>query len=305
MPSPRVLRIARVGLTVADLSAMRAFYEAGLGFTSVSEETRAGPAFGALTGLEGASARAAVLQLSGVEIELLAFDPPGRPYPQLRAANDPWFQHFAVAVADMPAAYATLSEQAQAPISDGGPQLLPPSTGSVTAYKFRDPEGRPLELSYNPAETQAPLPGSPFLRVDHSAIAVRDLEAGVAFYTGVLGMRVEARLLNTGPTQARLDGLPDPQVDIVVLTPDPPVVEGRSGPHLELLHYRTPVSPAAPIAPQPNDLAATRLVLQVDDLDGMIARARETGAKVVSRAFVDRRALIRDPDRHLLELVQG
>ena len=35
-----------------------------------------------------------------------------------------------------------------------GPQLLPPSTGSVTAFKVRDPDGHPLELSYNPARVE-------------------------------------------------------------------------------------------------------------------------------------------------------
>ncbi|ODR96565.1 hypothetical protein AUC70_14945 [Methyloceanibacter stevinii] len=31
-------------------------------------------------------------------------------------------------------------------VTAGAPVLLPPNTGSVTAFKFRDPEGHPLEL---------------------------------------------------------------------------------------------------------------------------------------------------------------
>ena len=36
------------------------------------------------------------------------------------------------------------------PISEGGPQLLPPSNGAVRAFKFRDPDGHPLELIWFP-----------------------------------------------------------------------------------------------------------------------------------------------------------
>ena len=32
------------------------------------------------------------------------------------------------------------------PISTSGPQLLPAASGGVSAFKFRDPEGHPLEL---------------------------------------------------------------------------------------------------------------------------------------------------------------
>jgi catechol 2,3-dioxygenase-like lactoylglutathione lyase family enzyme len=82
---------------------------------------------------------------------------------------------------------------------------------------------------------------------------VRDLEASIAFYIG-LGFRCDARLLNAGAAQADLDGLNDPVVDIaVLLTPEP-------GPHIELLHYRTPVGPP-PVLGGADDIAATSIVM--------------------------------------------
>jgi catechol 2,3-dioxygenase-like lactoylglutathione lyase family enzyme len=255
-----VLRIARIALNVADLDAACAFYTGALGF----RRDTAG------------SADAAVLRLGEQILELRLAS--GRPYPEPCEANDHGFQHFAIAVSDMDRAYRRLSQYAQQPISRGGPQLLPPSTGSVTAYKFRDPEGHPLELSY--------IPGSPWLAqargdepclgIDHSALAVADLDASKAFYRDVLGFLPMGDGLNHGPEQDRLDGLDGVKLDIASLQP------ADGGPHFELLHYRSPrPSPAsAPLAP--DDIAATRLILQVMEPQGV------------------RR--LQDPDGHWLEL---
>ncbi len=253
-----MVQIERIELVVGDLAAAQRFYVEALGFDTLDREAG---------GRENGVKRAR-LRLGTTRLDLLAFDTPGAPYPVPRAANDPWFQHFAIAVSDMTAAYAHLSQYPHEPISTGGPQLLPPGTGSVTAYKFRDPDGHPLELSFNPAADLSAA--APFAAIDHSAIAVVDLEASIAFYTG-LGFRVAERLVNTGPEQERLDALADVVLDIVVLT-------CQAGPHLELLHYRRPL-PGTVLAVAPADIAATRLV------------ASETYGG----------GLQRDPDGHWLE----
>lgn len=264
---PTEVRISRIGLVVADLERAVEFYRAGLGFALDRPPARDG----------GVEATVASLSLGGVELRLTQFDRPGAPYPATCAASDPWFQHFAIRVADMDAAYAHLSRTSQRPISTGGPQLLPPSTGSVTAYKFRDPDGHPLELSFVPGATSRTGP-SPFVAIDHSAIAVADVEASIAFYAR-LGFVVAERLRNEGPTQWRLDGLEGALVDIVVLRPS------GGGPHLELLHYRAPApAPALPIGP--HDVAATRLLLD---------RASFSGGEGALRSE-------RDPDGHRIEI---
>ena len=299
--SSSIQAIARIGLIVSDLEQACAFYRDALGFRVRSERGWTRDDVEVLTGLEGSSARVAVLSLGGQLIELAAFAPAGAPYPTPRAANDPFFQHFAIAVCDMDAAFARLSSSPQAPISRGGPQRLPPSTGSVTAYKFRDPDGHPLELSYIPGSAwTAPDREGPFVGVDHSALAVADLDASIAFYTGILGFRLVGRGLNQGPEQDRLDGLDGVVLDIVSLQP------GDAGAHIELLHYRSPTSELPASRPAPDAIGATRLILQAHSLDELVDRLRRAGAPLVSSGVVTsgdgRRVLVRDPDGHLLEL---
>ena len=61
--------------------------------------------------------------------------------------------------------------------------------------------------------------------------------------------------MNTGPTQACIDGLDPVTVDVVPLRP------AKTTPHLELLGYRTPKGRSCgPVAL--NDSAATRIVWQ-------------------------------------------
>ena len=252
----KVLRITRITLPVHDLQATTAFYTGALGFAAQS----AGPG-------------ATMLKLGEDEIELLEA-PRAAAYPWPRAANDPWFQHFAIAVSDMDAAYQRLSRFAFEPITWRGPQLLPPHTGSVTAYKFRDPDGHPIELSYAPGSHWSKSAGTAsravHLGIDHTALAASDLEASLAFYTG-LGFRIGERSLNQGPEQARLDGLADAMVEIVTLFARDP------GPHIELLCYRAP-APAPLRTISAGDIAATLTTIETGgELSANVGRADPNG----------------------------
>ena len=280
-----VPRIARIALNVADLEAACAFYTGALGFRRT---TAAG---------SDPSAEAAILRLGSQALELRVCG--GRPYPEPRAANDPWFQHFAIAVSDMDRAYQRLSGYAQQPISRGGPQWLPPSTGSVTAYKFRDPDGHPLELSYIPGSAWLAQPrcedDEPCLGIDHSGLAVGDLADSIAFYSDVLGFSPAGEGLNHGPEQDRLDGLDHARVDIASLN-------GAEGPHIELLHYRSP-QPALTSRPVGHDdIAATRLILSVADMRDIERKLEAARISSTAIGAAQQRRLIRDPNGHWLEL---
>lgn len=277
---PRALCLTRITLRVADLGAAVTFYRHTLGFALSS----GGPA-----------EDRAVLRLGGGELALARAQAGASPYPEPRAANDPWFQHFAVAVSDMDAAFARVLLSRAEPISRGGPQRLPPNTGSVTACKFRDPDGHPIELSHDPRRNGSPAEVSaaaPFLAIDHTALAVGDLEAALDFYTSVLGLTLSGRSLNQGPEQDRLDGLQGAKADVVALATTAP------GPHLELLRYRSP--PAQP--PREiglEDLAATRTTFEVEDL-GRVTEALD--ARRWRWRAVGSGLATRDPDGHRLEL---
>lgn len=304
-----VCEFLHVSITVADLQNIQAFCADGLGFEHGEEVLVDDPAWAQVLGLDAiARMRAARMRFGSQTVEFVAFDPPGRPYPEGRAANDPWFQHVAIVVEDIQATYPRLRSAAATSISIGGPQRLPPNTGGVSAYKFRDPEGHPLEfLSLPPGVGDARWHGGARadpLGWDHSAIAVGDAESSIAFYSELLGLRVGERTLNTGIEQDRLDGLDGVVVDVVGLAPaEVPT------PHLELLHYRQPPGREAGDAVQANDIASTRQVYRVDDLDGLVGRLNTASTSFVSPGIValqdgHRAAAIRDPDGHMIVLLQ-
>ena len=146
MALPSIKRIAKLALVTADLAAAEAFLIETFDCELI-EHTDADDAYATLLGLPQTQVRKALLALGEQQIELLAFDPSGRAYPTGSTSSDLWFQHFAIIVSDMAAAMKRLQQSSRfAPISEGGVQHLPPDSGSVSAFKFRDAEGHPLEF---------------------------------------------------------------------------------------------------------------------------------------------------------------
>lgn len=274
-----ILRISRV---VADLARAESFYRDALGFCAVAKGAVDATTLKAFE-LPDAVAEESVMRLGAQEIALVQFAAQGPPYPPHSRSDDLWFQHLALVVHDMDAAHAHLSSfHGWQPISAGGPQLLPPSNGAVRAFKFRDPDGHPLELLWLPAGRGRPIwhetvSDTPFLGIDHSALAVASTRRSLRFYEA-LGFRENDRSLNRGPAQGRLDGLPGVRVRVTGLRPASAI-----GPGLELLAYRPLGRPAEP---SPLDSRVTDWVtLAVRPAQGMLPRA------------------VQDPDRHRLLLV--
>ena len=261
-------RIAGFGLTSADAARLTEFYVTAFGARLVSVEH---PRH--------------TLTLGSELVEILQFDTPGRPYPNPLVPYDTAFQHFAVVVRDMDLALSELQRAAGwRPISIGGPQTLPQQSGGVTAFKFQDPDGHPLELLAFPEDGaprhwQERASDGIFLGIDHSAISVRDTAISTEFYRS-FGFEVTNRTFNRGEAQANLDGIPNPQVEVTALSLD------ASTPHLELLCYLSEAHPPRQVLSS-NDLAATRIVLAIDGRNG------DTEGK---------QQLLLDPDGHHLLL---
>jgi catechol 2,3-dioxygenase-like lactoylglutathione lyase family enzyme len=254
-----IRRLASFGLTTPDAHRLSGFYEAALGFRRLRVERRFGADFERMMGVEG-GASAIILGLGDEVLVLMQFDRAGRLYPGNAASSDLCFQHFATVVADIESAYQKLvSVGGWTAISTDGPQRLPASSGGVTAFKFRDPDGHPLELlafsnGQMPVFWQARNSGDLFLGIDHSAIGVADSAVSIAFYES-LGLRVAARSLNTGLEQERLDAVAAARVQVTALQPEQPT------PHLELLCYRS-VTRGAHAVVGSADVAATRLTFE-------------------------------------------
>jgi catechol 2,3-dioxygenase-like lactoylglutathione lyase family enzyme len=259
-----IARLARICLTARAADPLAAFYERALGFRQLGEARRSGAGFESLMGVQG-GARRRLVGLGDESVELLEFDSPGRPYPPDAAASDLAFQHFAIVVTDIEAAYRRLlAVPGWRAISREGPVRLPAASGGATAFKFRDPEGHPLELiAFAPGEAAPPWRdrrgAGLHLGIDHSAISVADTARSAAFYEA-LAFEVAGSSHNRGAEQARLDGLAGPDVEVTALA------AAQDTPHVELLCYREARREMEPIGN--NDVAATRLVLEASPRAG-------------------------------------
>jgi catechol 2,3-dioxygenase-like lactoylglutathione lyase family enzyme len=258
-------------LTTQDPQRLLRFY-VGLGFSREGASTAISAEEIALLGLTGGGRRVA-LRRGEQRVDLDTFDEPGMPYPSDSNSADLWFQHFALVTNDAAAQWARAKVLGAQAISSNGAVTLPPSSGGVTAVKFRDPDGHPLEFLQFPNDAGRRQMRDSRPGIDHSAISVSDARASQEFYQ-TLGLSVRNPTRNQGSAQDGLDGLSNVEVDVVPMVPRNEIV------HLELLCYLRPNGRAGPPL-SANDLAATRIVWAAD-----------------------RNALIRDPDGHLHELLK-
>lgn len=228
----------------------------------------------AVLGLEGGGGSRLALAVGANRVDLDFFDRRGRAYPDGASACDRIFQHLALVTDDAEAAWRCAFEAGASPISRSGAVTLPKSEGGVTAVKFRDPDGHPLEFLQFPPGTNSHWSGAGLMGIDHSAICVVDVEASRRFYNDH-GLREGERSFNHGAAQVALDGLDDVEVDVAQMIP------AERQPHVELLGYRRPPSRGGALLAA-NDVAATRVVWRASE-----------------------EALVRDPDGHLHQLTRS
>lgn len=269
----RIQRISRFGLTTPDAAKLEQFYESAFGGYGGRHERISAADIGRVMAVRGGAERR-TLRLGATVVELLQFDEPGTVHAPDPRPDHVAFQHFALVVADMARSLRRLSQvPGWTAVSTEGPQYLPQRAGGVIAFKFRDPDGHPLELLELPGDGAGSRIDA-VLRIDHSALSVADTQRSVDFYRA-MGLRLISEGMNYGLEQARLDGVTDPRVEITALAPPYPE------PHLELLCYATDASRGAPVL-HANDVGATRLVIESD-------------------SPVER--ILRDPDGHRLHLI--
>ena len=306
--------VARVGLTVSDMDRSIAFYTGVLTFEVESEHEVAGPEVERLTGVFGARVRLVVLRLGEERLELtqyLAASVPGRPAPVDSRSNDQWFQHVAIIVSDMDSAYQILRAH-NVRFASTEPQLLPktiPNAAGIRAFYFKDPDGHPLEILQFPADKGDPKWHRPsfrvFLGIDHTAIVVTDTERSLRFYSALLGLQVKGESHNFGTEQAHLNNVEGADLRITGL-------RGAVGPGIEFLEYLAPHDGRPmPADERPNDLVHWQTTLVTRSLASVEPELDSAGVWRVSRGVAQggrnfgftRGVLVRDPDGHVLQLI--
>lgn len=309
----KAIELKSIALTVSDLDRSVAFYEQAMDFKKVSEQIIVNRDFDYVTGVFGSRVRSVELQLGDEKIQLNQFlSAPGKPIPIDSRSNDLWFQHFAVVVSDMDKAFAQLQRLSVTGISSA-PQTIPASNqgaAGIKAYKFKDPDGHPLEVLYFPSDKGRAKwqthTEQVFLGIDHAAITVADTARSTAFYRDILGFTVAGGGVNTGVTQEQLDNAFGAVVRITGLRPQSTKSVG-----LEFLQYLTP--PGGRPAPndiQSNDLQHVHIVLHVDDLGQLTEELTKKHVAFVSPQALAVKELqcnqclmVKDPDGHAVLLV--
>jgi catechol 2,3-dioxygenase-like lactoylglutathione lyase family enzyme len=269
-------------------------------------EHRAGiePSLTGVLCLRRSRGRRSLLRLGREQIELLEFtDMAGRPYPPDSTSTDLWFQHMAIIVSDMAEAHRRVVGNPHfRPISRKGPVRLPESSGGVTAFKFRDRDGHPLELLAFPEGRVPPAwrdadGTGPLLGVDHTAISVSHSAISTEFFRSVFGFSAGALTENSGPEQDELDDVAGVHVTVTRLAQDLPA------PRLELLRYHAGARRPIPPDTASNDILATHAVVRVASLDWAIAALADRGTPLADRYLMTlrggmRAALVPGPDGH-------
>ena len=303
-----------IGLTVSDADRASEFYTRVLDFRRELEAEVAGESWERLAGVFGMRARVVRVRLGAECLDLTEYlTPRGRPVPSDVRSNDRSFQHVAIVVSDMDAAYRRL-RASRVEHASTGPQRLPdwnPAAGGIRAFYFRDPDRHTLEVIWFPPGKGDPRwhdsrQGEPlFLGIDHTAIVVADTEASLRFWRDALGFRVVGTSENWGTEQEHLNNVFGARLRITSL-------RAGEGPGVEFLEYLAPRD-GRPLPPdqRANDLLHWQTTVRFADVDAAALAARGAGLGWISpgpiavagqQLGLSRALLARDPDGHVVQL---
>jgi catechol 2,3-dioxygenase-like lactoylglutathione lyase family enzyme len=306
-----ITSVVNTGFTVSDMGRALAFYTGVLPFDVESDVEVYGTPYEDLHGLFGVRLRVVTLRLGDERLELSEYlTPTGRSIPADSRSNDGWFQHIAIVVSDMDAAYAHLRRYNVRHVSTA-PQTLPDwntAAAGIRAFYFRDPDGHNLEVIYFPKGKGAPRwqgKRDLFLGIDHTAISVRSTEESLRFYGALLGLRLAGESTNYGIEQEHLNQVEGAKLHISGL-------RASCGMGIEFLEYLHPRDGRPmPADSRPNDLWHWQTTLRAHDLYSAAEELTNAGCRFVSRGVVTlpdsqlgftQGLLVRDPDGHVIRV---
>jgi catechol 2,3-dioxygenase-like lactoylglutathione lyase family enzyme len=307
-----LVSVESVGITVSDMDRAVDFYSKVLTFEKVSDIEVAGSEYESLQGVFGCRMRIVRMKLGNEFIDLIDYlAPEGKATPVDFKSNDRWFQHIAIIVSDMDKAYQRLREY-KVQHASTGPQLLPAwnkNAGGITAFYFLDPDGHHLEILHFPPDKGNPKWHTPsdklFLGIDHTAIVVGSTENSLKFYRDSLGFQIAGESENYGTEQEHLNNVFGARLHITSMKPD-------AGPSIEFLEYLAPRDGRPlPSGTHTNDLINWQTKLVTADattlwkqLSGNVFVSSGVINMTEERLGFAKGFLVRDPDGHVMEIVQ-
>jgi len=258
-----VQAVDSIGMTVDNMDRAIDFYTRVLTFEKISDDEIAGREYELLEGVFGARARVVRLGLGDETIELTEYlAPKGRPMPADLRPNDRVFQHAAIIVSDMAAAYTRL-RQFNVEHASTGPQTLPdwnPNAAGISAFYFRDPDRHFLEILHFPADKglgKWHRSDRLFLGIDHTAIVVADTDQSLRLYRDAFQMRVVGESENYDTEQEHLNNVFGARLRITA-------IRAPAGPGIELLEYLAPRDGRTAPELHANDIAHWQTTLLAD-----------------------------------------
>jgi len=151
-------------------------------------------------------------------------------------------------------------------------------------------------MSFAPRAEQPPVSALLIVGFRHTGITVQNMDAALAFYHGLLGLRVMVDRVSTDG--GKFVGVPGASIRICLLE----VPDSNVG--IELLEYRG--ADGSAVAGRPVDPGTGHLSFWIKDLDALYSRLVENGVDVVSgpieAASSRTKFYARDPDGFWLEL---
>ena len=146
------------------------------------------------------------------------------------------------------------------------------------------------------------------MQVNHVNIVVADMERSLAFYVGLLGMRVTFETDLTGEWIDTVTGLSGVSARCVFCHPP------GGGARFELLEYRLPPGASFPENALANTRGLRHVAIEVDDLEATYQRLVDAGVEAISppvsvpfrivNGIQKRLCYLRDPDGAIIELCE-
>lgn len=305
--------VTQISITVSELETILPFYEEVLTFKQVDEYELKGIDCQRLFGIADSdlSAKVAVLQLGQEQIELIEFinEDQQNAIPLDSKSNDLWFQHIAIVVSDMEAAYKRLRTYEVQHVSSS-PQTLPnylPAAAGISAFYFQDPDGHNLEVIHFPVGKGDPRwqtgTDQLFLGIDHTAIGIQSTKQATTFYENVIGLKVAGNSENYGTEQEHLNQVFGAHLIITGL-------KAQKGIGVEFLDYLAPPGGRPyPTTSQATDLWHWHQTITVPDVKALYQQVQADNFTIISNGVVQIQNklsfMLRDPNGHAILITQN